>query len=159
VSSRRCAPFSQTVAGETAFGIVFATEAERNECLVLLLAGGRESASLSQPIGSGSSISAATPPALAEEESRRPGRPSHDNMIAAALEQLGRRLDRRRPLAAQRRVVLRYLAQPGRCAAASIPGKRTVEQYLRQHPPVRKNSRRKPRKKSPVLYRASVRRT
>jgi hypothetical protein len=86
-----------------------------------------------------------TPRPLETNEARRSGRPSKDALLSQAIAELGRRLDRRKPRAAQARRVLRHLAETP-ANVGSIPTQRCVEAFLAKGPPSRKNSMKDPMK-------------
>jgi hypothetical protein len=114
MTARRAYPFEQTVAGETTYGIVFASAAERDEALQVLL-------------GNGSVVAA--PDERVSEQPRQCGRPSFDTLLAGVVAELGARLDYGRGIAACTSQVLQHLAQ--RCEDAELlPSRRTVEIYL-----------------------------
>src|SRR6267154_4230233 len=102
MTARRAYPFSQTVAGETAHGILFANEAELDEALRFVFDGAACEAQHQQ-----------AQPAIesAGREPRPPGRPPLEAPIGAAVEALGRRALRRCPtLADARRLVQQHIA-------------------------------------------------
>jgi hypothetical protein len=132
--------FRTEIAGVVRVGLEFNSEAELEEFLA----------------GRGLAAEPDTTRPLEAAEPQR-GRPSFDTAIAQAVEALGAELDACRGPAERARCVLRHLTNT--CDPASLPRRRTVEAFLAKHwQPVRKKERKKGRKKSPVVYRAPVRR-
>ncbi|MGH7091662.1 MAG: hypothetical protein ACREFQ_22450 [Stellaceae bacterium] len=111
MSARR---FRIEMGGEVRVGLLFRTEAELEEFLLL---------------GRGGLALAAEPHRQAEapDEPRRAGRPSKDPIIAAAVERLGPRL-LKTELANRVRAVLRDIA--AHFGPDEIPDARTVRRYL-----------------------------
>ena len=124
--------FTLMIAGETMYGIACSSEAELDAFLA-----SKASLTTSPP----------TPaiPTPAIEEPRSPGRPSHDQRIAAAVQILGRQL---RGLSSTERArkVLRQIAET--CEESSdIPGRSTVLRFLASQNSSHKSSQKYPRGK------------
>jgi hypothetical protein len=108
--------FVVTIDGEVLHGLLFANEHELDEFLA-----GRPSA----------------PEPTTQRQAQAPlatprrGRPSHAQAIDAAVRALGRRLNRRKPVAEQARRVLHHLAQTVD-DPDMVPKRRTVEIALRR---------------------------
>lgn len=115
MTARRAYPFEQTIAGETAYGVVFASESERDEALQLLL---------------GNHIPVADQDVRpADGAPRSPGRPSYDRLLAAAVAAC--ELDPRKSVPERARQVREQLEQAG-LHPADIPSQRCVEDFLRK---------------------------
>jgi hypothetical protein len=139
-------PFKLEIAGQTVVGVL-ETESELAPC-GLSVHGEQMRAPRTALV---------EPAAEAPIAEPQRGRPSFDSTIAEAAEALGAELDACRGPAERARCVLRHLTNT--CDPASLPRRRTVEAFLAKHwRPVRKKDRKKGRKKSPVVYRAPVRR-
>jgi hypothetical protein len=111
VTARR---YRTEIAGVLRVGLEFDSEAELEDFLaargiVLVLA---------------ESAGAAAPQICAESEPRHMGRPSHDDLIAQAIDELGEQLEERDSIAAQARLVRDHLTGDDR------PALRTIEIWL-----------------------------
>src|SRR6266513_46399 len=120
MTARRAYPFSQTVAGETAHGILFANEAERDEALRIVLDGAACEARHQR-----------AHPAIepAEREPRPPGRPSFNGTLEEACAALVPTLARCPTAGARVTRVMQWLAV--RVSANQLPKRSTVAEFLR----------------------------